>query len=151
MTSSNRNHIPDTIASHRARLELRKMLIDKLEANRLADGTTQLNYCKAIGMCKASYQRLMNANGQGATIDRLVLYLQRVGIEVTIAVSQPDDGKVWPDTEDRIDIIGSNGEFCGVAYEQASQSFLPQEQAGAAQKTRHGNPAENPVERAERP
>lgn len=86
-----RNRLPDTISAQRYRLQLRQRLIDAIEAERVRTGLTRKTVCNKIGFSEASYARLMGCNGAGSTIDSLILFLHRLGIEVEISVKGAND------------------------------------------------------------
>ena len=76
----------DMVSAQRYRLQLRNKLIEAIEAERIRTGLTRKVICRKIGFSDAAYSRLMGCNGAGSTIDSLILFLHRLGIEVEISV-----------------------------------------------------------------
>lgn len=81
---SYRNHLPEKIDAHRHRLNLRHKLLDVIEQRRLKMGYAKSTFAEMIGMCKTTYNRVYS--DATVTLDSLVLYLHRLGIQVEIKI-----------------------------------------------------------------
>lgn len=82
-----RNEITtDMVSAHRARIELRKALLGRIEEKRAELGLTRKGLADRVRMPKDTYYRIVEGQGRAATIDSLILYLHRLGIEVEISI-----------------------------------------------------------------
>ena len=82
--------------SHAQRQELRKKLIDKLNAFSEANGLSIRQTAALIGVDGANYNKIVK-EAVPATIDSLLLYLHRLGLEFDIQEKGNDTGTIRTD------------------------------------------------------
>lgn len=82
-TIENRNLIP----TQKARRELRHKIVEALELERLRRGLEQTSFCWELGINAKTWWRIKTGNGEGVTLDTLVLYAIRVSVPVGILVA----------------------------------------------------------------
>lgn len=83
------NYKAQDLAQTRAtRIAMRRRLIDVVEAKRKELGHTQNTFCNMHGINAATYNEIIRGNGERVSIDSLVLWLLRVGVNVEFVISE---------------------------------------------------------------
>ena len=77
-------------ASHKYRLGMRQLLIDRIEAVAKERKLNKSAVANQIGVSGAQYSRIIHNNGDKTTIDSLLLYLERLGVHILISFDAMD-------------------------------------------------------------
>lgn len=71
--------------SHKYRHGIRALLIQRLEEVATEHGLSKAAAAAAVGLVGSQYSRVIHSKGANVTVDALLLYLERLGVNVTLS------------------------------------------------------------------